>query len=942
VGKENRPTASLPPPFTPSRLPTNSFLAQCSFMVIMDEPSNHDLINSAEYGPSGLYNEKSHSSCHSIPFPRASSAREGRGDGDHGCCRTTLNGMQRPGDLKQRGLPAEKSMLSQNFLQLKDGHPLLEEVGALSLRLRSQIQRLVSTLGASSELPSISNPQRKREPSTDDDRSLIIPTRHSQVSEQRAEEWQCPFCIHRNAPLFPYCQVCHLCKPVLLMTRVCSTHNGSMQLGENPAQQLKSQHRLHHWEKDQVLPCIGRYIQEMEVDLGRLKCYANAIDSLSQRLDERVLDPSGLQSSVSTATATCPPAVVEAHHDRKMEQEEMTFGKTESSPIVTKSVGEDQEKKLFNETQSGQEGNVKEVEEKDEDRWKKGENAVGNNYELRTKYREKKARKKTKETDIEKAERKKTSKKKTKRNSQKEKAESDQEPISLPDYSEREDGTEDEHVVSTSAEGTEDEMEINTPHSGFRITDIELPDFSAEQPAVSSLLQEAPKGKKLRKRIKDRIQNRSDTLVFVGNDTTFAKNVDKVPFPELPSDFQVNDRQRREEKEQQLPKPIFIVTKLPSTYQESWYSGQMPLVVKVQAAVRGRLARRNYAKHKERTKIAREIFTTEKSYLEALSHLQECRNKLEESKGIKIKPASIKAIWQEQLVDMIDLARILSARLQSKVAPGCWHAFRELSDVFLDLRPRFSVYVPYIIHYTEALEVLHKVTKSNKRFKRFSDECAQAFRGLDFAAILIMPIQRVPRYILLLKALIKITQRSHPDYNQLNQALDLMSTIATDINNQVKKYENHLTVCKIDALLAPRIKDFVQPNREFVGSGMVIIYDDKKKLRRNKQKVRTVFLFSDVFLLAKHIPSSGTYHLKFMIYLNPSVHIEHNPYVKDVGNEHVDCVFRLHSERSDQSITLMTRSMEDKISWLIALEQTLFLIKDKVGEENNITAIQNS
>jgi hypothetical protein len=44
--------------------------------------------------------------------------------------------------------------------------------------------------------------------------------------------------------------------------------------------------------------------------------------------------------------------------------------------------------------------------------------------------------------------------------------------------------------------------------------------------------------------------------------------------------------------------------------------------------------------------------------------------------------------------------------------------------------------------------------------------------------------------------------------------------------------------------------------------------------------VRTVFLFSDVFLLAKHIPASGVYHLKFMIYLNPSVHVEHNPYVK--------------------------------------------------------------
>jgi hypothetical protein len=46
--------------------------------------------------------------------------------------------------------------------------------------------------------------------------------------------------------------------------------------------------------------------------------------------------------------------------------------------------------------------------------------------------------------------------------------------------------------------------------------------------------------------------------------------------------------------------------------------------------------------------------------------------------------------------------------------------------------------------------------------------------------------------------------------------------------------------------------------------------------------VRTVFLFSDVFLLAKHIPASGVYHLKFMIYLNPSVHVEHNPYVKGI------------------------------------------------------------
>jgi hypothetical protein len=38
--------------------------------------------------------------------------------------------------------------------------------------------------------------------------------------------------------------------------------------------------------------------------------------------------------------------------------------------------------------------------------------------------------------------------------------------------------------------------------------------------------QEAPRGKNLRSRLKERIQNRADTLVFVGKDTFFAKNIE--------------------------------------------------------------------------------------------------------------------------------------------------------------------------------------------------------------------------------------------------------------------------------------------------------------------------------------------------------------------------------------------------------------------------------
>jgi hypothetical protein len=47
------------------------------------------------------------------------------------------------------------------------------------------------------------------------------------------------------------------------------------------------------------------------------------------------------------------------------------------------------------------------------------------------------------------------------------------------------------------------------------------------------------RGKNLRSRLKERIQNRADTLVFVGKDTFFAKNIEyrnqSSPRPLAPS-----------------------------------------------------------------------------------------------------------------------------------------------------------------------------------------------------------------------------------------------------------------------------------------------------------------------------------------------------------------------------------------------------------------------
>jgi hypothetical protein len=49
-------------------------------------------------------------------------------------------------------------------------------------------------------------------------------------------------------------------------------------------------------------------------------------------------------------------------------------------------------------------------------------------------------------------------------------------------------------------------------------------------------------------------------------------------------------------------------------------------------------------------------------------------------------------------------------------------------------------------------------------------------------SFLIMPVQRIPRYALLLRDLLKNTWEDHPDYENIQKALKLIESIGMDVN----------------------------------------------------------------------------------------------------------------------------------------------------------------
>lgn len=68
--------------------------------------------------------------------------------------------------------------------------------------------------------------------------------------------------------------------------------------------------------------------------------------------------------------------------------------------------------------------------------------------------------------------------------------------------------------------------------------------------------------------------------------------------------------------------------------------------------------------------------------------------------------------------------------------------------------------------------------------QRFSDKGGSR---LSFDDLLIKPVQRIPRYMLFIKDLLKYTTVTHPDHTQLSEALEEMTALAVKVNENEKK-----------------------------------------------------------------------------------------------------------------------------------------------------------
>eukprot|EP01113_Clastostelium_recurvatum_P032068 TRINITY_DN4070_c0_g2_i7.p1 TRINITY_DN4070_c0_g2~~TRINITY_DN4070_c0_g2_i7.p1 ORF type:complete len:504 (+),score=185.83 TRINITY_DN4070_c0_g2_i7:192-1703(+) len=284
---------------------------------------------------------------------------------------------------------------------------------------------------------------------------------------------------------------------------------------------------------------------------------------------------------------------------------------------------------------------------------------------------------------------------------------------------------------------------------------------------------------------------------------------------------------------------------------------------------------------RKRQHISKEILDTERKYVHHLDtlcrvYIAPLKESASSNKGM-IRAEDIKLIFS--IVEVIaNFHKTFLDEVEARVQN--WGPVQCIGDVFLKNLDFFKFYSTYVNGYNEAMMCISRCTDKNKQFAEFLEAAAHnpATDLLDLASFLIMPIQRLPRYVMLLADLLKNTPASHPDHANLTQALQRLKSVADFVNEAKRKAENAQKVMEVqNSLCSSKHMNgpLVVPHRKFIAEGDLAYHPPPKTSPlalkkspsssifdpsspppspsnlRNKQEVLHFHLFNDCILLSR-------------------------------------------------------------------------------------------
>lgn len=301
----------------------------------------------------------------------------------------------------------------------------------------------------------------------------------------------------------------------------------------------------------------------------------------------------------------------------------------------------------------------------------------------------------------------------------------------------------------------------------------------------------------------------------------------------------------------------------------------------------------------KRSKIANEIIESERVYVTLIGSICDA----------VITPALKKGALDETEVLMIfsNLEQIrrtnqeLLLSLESEGEDSIGRIFHAYSGLF-------KMYKEYISNHENATKILDRVRNRDQLreiLKELEDDPRTS--NQDIHSLLITPIQRIPRYKLLLENLLKETEDSL-QHEEISKALDSISHVAWSINDHLDRTKCFFEVLELQKQFSEDLQ-LANHNRKLVRTGLLM------KKCRSADKEFTFMLFNDLLLYA-HGGIVSQYVLHRKIEINEEFKCNDLADTKDEK-------FRFEILNHHKSFIVYAKTLQDKEAWMHVLHKCI-------------------
>ncbi|KAK5923930.1 hypothetical protein CgunFtcFv8_000855 [Champsocephalus gunnari] len=308
--------------------------------------------------------------------------------------------------------------------------------------------------------------------------------------------------------------------------------------------------------------------------------------------------------------------------------------------------------------------------------------------------------------------------------------------------------------------------------------------------------------------------------------------------------------------------------------------------------------------------IAKELLHTEEAYVKRLNLLDQvfC-TKLTEA---GIPQDAITGIFSNISSIYCFHDKFLLPELKTRIT-GEWDSNPRIGDILQKLAPFMKMYGEYVKNFDRAMELVSTWTQRSSQFKSVvhniqkQDVCG----NLTLQHHMLEPVQRIPRYELLLKDYLKKLPEDALDRKDAEKALELISTAANHSNAAIRKMEKMHKLLEVYERLGGE-EDIVNPANELIKEGHM----KKMSAKNGTAQDRYLYLFNNMVLYC--VPKLRLMGQKFSV--RERIDIA-GMEVQENVKQNLPHTFAIIGKQ--RSLELQARTAEEKEDWIQVILATI-------------------